>query len=57
LNSTPIGQCGPGDTGKVNHGTNRKTGLECVVLKKIAKKQCGLGPEKGGFRIGGDEEE
>jgi hypothetical protein len=31
--------------------------LECVVLKKIAKEQCGLGPEKGGFGIGGDEEE
>jgi hypothetical protein len=28
-----------------------------VVLKKIAKKQCGLGPEKGGFGIRGDEDE
>jgi hypothetical protein len=27
-----------------------------VVLKKTAKKQCGLGPEKGGFGIGGDED-
>jgi hypothetical protein len=28
-----------------------------VVLKKIAKKQCGIGPEKGGFGIGEDEDE
>jgi hypothetical protein len=34
---------GQGETDGLNHGTNRKTGSKCVVLKKTAKKHGGLG--------------
>jgi hypothetical protein len=32
---------GQGETGGLNHRTNKKIGLKCVVLKNTAKKHCG----------------
>jgi hypothetical protein len=33
-----------------------KSGLKCVVLKKIAQKQCVVGPEKGRFQMEPDKD-